>query len=148
MKALNEFLRKFDSFGVTLNFKYKSKERYTTGLGGIVTLLFIALTLIIGIYNFIPFYNRKNFTTIYYTLKLAETEQVYFDKSKVAFSIGLNCWTAYDGTKAEDLFDVQHKYIYWDVQNGKWVRKIENMKKHPCTPADFYNDFNINNSIN
>ena len=142
MKALNEFLRKFDSFGVTLNFKYKSKERYTTGLGGIVTLLFIALTLIVGIYNFIPFYNRKNFTTIHYTLKLAETEQVYFDKSKVSFSIGLNCRTSYDGTKAEDLFDVQHKYIYWDVQNGKWVRKEENMEKHPCTPADFYNDFN------
>ena len=89
MKAISDFLRKFDSFGVTLNFKYKSKERYTTGLGGIVTLLFIALTLIVGIYNFIPFYNRKNFTTIHYTLKLAETEQIYFDKSKVAFSIGL-----------------------------------------------------------
>ena len=142
MKAISDFLRKFDSFGVTLNFKYKSKERYTTGLGGIVTLLFIALTLIVGIYNFIPFYNRKNFTTIHYTLKLAETEQIYFDKSKVAFSIGLNCRQAYDGTKAEDLFDVLHKYIYWDIQNGEWARKIEDLGIHPCTHADFYNDFN------
>ena len=142
MKAISDFLRKFDSFGVTLNFKYKSKERYTTGLGGIVTLLFIALTLIVGIYNFIPFYNRKNFTTIHYTLKLAETEQIYFDKSKVAFSIGLNCRQADDGTKAEDLFDVLHKYIYWDIQNGEWARKIDDLGKHPCTHADFYNDFN------
>ena len=102
MKAINEFLRKFDSFGVSLTFKYKSQEKYTTGIGGIVTLLFVVLALVIGIYNFIPFYNKKNFTTIYYTLKLAETERVFFDKSKVAFSIGLNCWIAYDGTKEED----------------------------------------------
>ena len=91
MKALNEFIKKFDLFGVSLTFKYKSKEKYTTFLGGIITLLFITLALVVGIFNFIPFYNRKNFTTIYYTLKLAETERIIFDKSKIAFSIGLNC---------------------------------------------------------
>ena len=98
--------------------------------------------MVIGIFNFIPFYNKKNFTSIYYTLKLAETEQVIFDKSKVAFSIGLNCWIAYDGTKAEDLFDVFYKYIYYDIQNGSWIKHTDVMEKHPCTHADFYNDFN------
>ena len=142
MKSLRDFLRKFDLFGVSFTFKYKSKEKYTTGLGGIITILFIILFIFIGIYNFIPFYNKKNFTTIYYTLKLAETERVFFDKSKVAFSIGLNCWIGYDGTKAEDLFDVLHKYIYWDIQDGEWVRKFDLMENHPCTHADFYNDFN------
>ena len=142
MKILNGCLRKFDLFGVSLTFRYKSKEKYTTCLGGIVTLLFIALALVIGIFNFIPFYNKKNFTSIYYTLKLAETEQVIFDKSKVAFSIGLNCWIAYDGTKAEDLFDVFYKYIYYDIQNGSWIKHTDVMEKHPCTHADFYNDFN------
>ena len=142
MKSLSDFLRKFDLFGVSFTFKYKSKEKYTTGLGGIITILFIILIIFIGIYNFIPFYNKKNFTTIYYTLKLAKTERVFFDKSKVAFSIGLNCWIGYDGTKAEDLFDVLHKYIYWDIQDGEWVRKIDLMENHPCTHADFYNDFN------
>ena len=142
MKALNEFLRKFDLFGVLLTFKYKSKEKYTTILGGIVTLLFIVLALIISILNFIPFYNRKNFTTIYYTLKLAETERIIFDKSKVAFSIGLNCWKAYDGTKAEDLFDVSYIYNYYIVENGTWKKNIDIMTKHPCTHSDFYNDFN------
>ena len=137
MKALNEFLRKFDLFGVLLTFKYKSKEKYTTILGGIVTLLFIVLALIISILNFIPFYNRKNFTTIYYTLKLAETERIIFDKSKVAFSIGLNCWKAYDGTKAEDLFDVSYIYNYYIVENGTWKKNIDIMTKHPCTHSDF-----------
>ena len=142
MKALNEFIKKFDLFGVSLTFKYKSKEKYTTILGGIVTLLFIALALFVGIFNFIPFYNRKNFTTIYYILKLAETERIIFEKSKVAFSIGLNCWTAYDGTKAEDLFDIFYKYIYYELINGSWIKNTNVLEKHPCTHADFYNDFN------
>ena len=109
MKRLKEYIRKLDSFGVSYNFKYKSKEKYTTSFGGIVTLLFIGLALFIGIYNFIPFYNKKNFTTLYYVLKLAETEQIDFSKSRVSFSIGLNCWTGYDGTKAEDLFNMLKK---------------------------------------
>ena len=142
MKAISEFFRKFDSFGVPLTFKYKSKEKYTTGIGGIFTLIFVAIAIFLGVYNFIPFYNKKNFTTIYYVLKLAETEQIYFDKSKVAFSIGLNCWTGSDGTKADDLFDVFYKYIYWDFQDGEWVRKTDDLGTHHCTYNDFYNDFN------
>ena len=137
-----EFLRLLDCFGVPYTFKYKAKEKYTTSLGGIITILFIAISLFLAIYNFIPFYNKKNFTTIYYILKLPETEQVFFDKSKMAFSIGLNCWTGSDGTKANDLFDVYYKYIYWDVQNGEYKRKIENIKTHQCTYSDFFNSFN------
>ena len=60
----------------------------------------------------------------------------------MAFSIGLNCWIGNDGTKADDLFDVIHKYIYWDVQEGEYVRRIEEIETHTCTYADFYNDFN------
>ena len=142
MESINEFIRSLDCFGVSYSFKYKSKEKYTTSLGGIITLLFIALCLAEGIYNFIPFYNKKNFTTIYYILKLAQTEQIFFDKSKMAFSIGLNCWTGYDGTKAEDLFDIKYKYIYWDVQEGQYVSRTDFLGVHPCTYADFFNSFN------
>ena len=142
MKTVCGFLKVIDFFGVPYNFKYQAKENFTTSLGGIISIIFVVVCIALGIYNFIPFYNRKNFTTIYYTLKLPETEKVYFDKSKMAFSIGLNCWTGNDGTKADDLFDVIHKYIYWDVQNGEYVRKIEYIETHTCTYADFFNDFN------
>ena len=142
MKYIKALLRKFDSFGVSYSFKYKSEDKYTTSFGGIITILFIVVSLVIGIYSFIPFYNKKNFSTVYYILKLADTEQVFFEKSKVAFSIGLNCWTGSDGTKADDLFDVLHKYIYWDYQNNDWVRKIDFMGTHQCTHSDFFNDYN------
>ena len=143
MRNIKGFLRKFDVFGVPYSFKYKSKEKYYTSIGGFFTLLFIALALFFGIYNFLPFYNKKNFTAVYYVLKLDKTEQVYFDKSKVAFSIGLNCWTGSDGTKADDLFDVIHKYIYYDVENGEYVKHTDYVDTHSCTHADFYNEYNV-----
>ena len=142
MKGICGFLKVVDFFGVPYNFKYHAKENFTTSLGGIISLIFVVVCIALGIYNFIPFYNRKIFTTIYYTLNLAETEKVYFGKSKMAFSIGLNCWVGEDGTKAQDLFDVLHKYIYWDIQEGEYVRRIETIETHSCTYADFYNDFN------
>ena len=142
MKIIKGYLRKLDAFGVSYSFKYKSQEKYSTSLGGFITLLFTALALFFGIYNFIPFYNRKNFTTIYYILKLAQTEQVYFEKSKVVFSVGLNCVVGNDGTKAEDLFNVTHKFNYYDVQDGQYVKKVEIIGTHPCTHTDFYNEFN------
>ena len=142
MSSLRELLKKLDFFGVSFSFKYHEKEKFTTSLGGIISIIFITICLAFATYNFIPFYNRKNFTTIYYTLKLPETEQVFFDKSKMSFSIGLNCWTGKDGTKAGDLFEVLFKYIYWDVQNGEYVRRIDPIETHSCTHADFFNDFN------
>ena len=59
MRNIKGFLRKFDVFGVPYSFKYKSKEKYYTSIGGFFTLLFIALALFFGIYNFLPFYNKK-----------------------------------------------------------------------------------------
>ena len=85
MDSINEFIRALDCFGVSYTFKYKAKEKYTTPLGGIITLLFIALCIAEGIYNFIPFYNRKNFTTIYYILKLVLTEKIFLINQKWLF---------------------------------------------------------------
>ncbi len=142
MSVVGGFLKKVDFFGVSFSFKYQEKEKFTTSLGGIISIIFITICLAFGIYNFIHSYNRKYFTTIYYTLKLPETEQIFFDKSKMAFSIGLNCWTGSDGTNADDLFDVNYKYVIWAVQNGEYKRKIEYLGTHTCTYDDFFNSFN------
>ena len=69
-------IRKIDLFGVYYNFTYKSKERYQTSLGGLFILLFIIRVYVMGIYYFIPFMNRKNYTIVYYTMNLAATEAV------------------------------------------------------------------------
>ena len=141
MKSINSFLRKIDVFGVPYSFKYKEKEKYTTALGGFFVILFIAAALFMGIYYLIPFYNRKNYTTVYYTLALSHTEQVNFGESETAFAVGLNCWTGSDGTTADQLFRVDHKYIYYTLVNNEYLKNTEMIGTHVCTKEDFYNRY-------
>ena len=140
MKSIKSFLRKLDVFGVPYSFKYRDKEKYTTALGGLFVVLFIAAALFMGIYYFIPFYNRKNYTTVYYTLTMAKTEVVNFGVSETAFAIGLNCWTGNDGTVASDLFRIDHKYIYYKLEE-EYKKNTDMISTHQCTKADFYNRY-------
>ena len=139
MKSLKSFLRRIDVFGVSYTFKYKEREKYTTALGGLFVLLFIAAAAFMGIYYFIPFYNRKNFTTVYYTLTMSHTEQINFYRSQTAFALGLNCWTdEKDGTTADKLFRIDFKYIYYKLENNNYNKIINIMDVHLCTTADFF----------
>ena len=140
MKSIKSFLRKLDVFGVPYSFKYRDKEKYTTALGGLFVVLFIVAALFMGIYYFIPFYNRKNYTTVYYTLTMAKTEVVNFGVSETAFAIGLNCWTGNDGTVASDLFRIDHKYIYYKLEE-EYKKNTDMISTHQCTKADFYNRY-------
>ena len=142
MDFTKSILRKIDIFGVPYSFKYKSEERYTTTIGGFAVILFIILCVSFGIYYFIPFYNRKNFTAVYYTLSTANAAPISFLDSKTAMAFGLNCWTGRDGTTADQLFKLDFKYYHWKLIDGEYVRTISYLKNHPCTKQDFYNEFN------
>ena len=142
MKSIKSLLRNLDVFGVPYNFKYRNKEKYTTALGGLFVVLFIAAALFMGIYYFIPFYNRKNYTTVYYTLTMSHTERVSFGESETAFAIGLNCWKSEsDGTTADQLFRIDHKYIYYKLVDNEYKKNIEMIGTHQCTKDDFYNRY-------
>ena len=142
MESIKSFLCKIDIFGVPYSFKYKSEDKYTTPLGGLVVLLFISASIILGVYYFIPFYNRKNFTTVYYTLTTPQADKINFAETKAALSFGLNCWSGKDGTTADQLFNVDFKYIFWKYVNNTYKRDIIPLGSHPCTKEDFYNEFN------
>ena len=68
MKSVKSFLRKIDVFGVPYSFKYREKEKYTTSFGGLFIVLFIFAALFMGIYYFIPFYNREKIILQYISL--------------------------------------------------------------------------------
>ena len=141
MKSIKSFLGKIDPYGVAYQFKYREKEKYTTALGGFFLLLFIAAATFMGIYYFIPFYNRENYTTVYYTLTMSETERVSFKESETAFAIGLNCYDGSDGTRAVDLFDLSYTFIYYNIENGEYKKHYAGVNPHQCTKEDFYNKF-------
>ena len=103
MIRIKRLLRKFDVFGSPFSFKYENEGSFTTPLGGFFFILFLIVMSVVGIYYFIPFFNRKNFSIIYYTMNMASIDKIKLSESKAAFAFGLNCYDDDDGTKAEDL---------------------------------------------
>ena len=143
MKNIKKFLKKIDIFGVPFLFKYKNKEKYRTSLGGLFFIIYCVLVLFIVIYYFIPFINRKNFSTIYYSMNLGKTEQVILQESKAAFAVGLSCDVDDDGTKAEDLLNFMSRFIIFEKDHeGNKNKKKQVLTSHPCTYSDFYNNYN------
>ena len=144
MKLLRKLLKKVDVFGAPYSFKYKDEDKYTTATGGFFLILFFALSLSLGIYYFIPFYNRKNFSIIYYTMNMPSTDDIRLDESEANFAIGLDCGVnKKQNLKASDLFNVELKYVTFakDHEGNRNVTRYP-LSSHKCNYADFYNKFN------
>ena len=141
MKSFRNFLRRIDIFGVPFNFRYKTKDKYSTPCGGFLFLLFVVLALTFGIYYLIPFINRKNLSIIYYTMNIPETEVIKLKDSQAAFAIGLDC----ENKTAQDpyeIFNLEIKYVlYTKDMDGKYDKKKTPLVTHLCTYNDFYNNY-------
>ena len=142
MKTIKEFLRKIDIFGTPFNFKYKTRDRYSTPFGGFMLFLFVILALTFGIYYLIPFIKRKNLSIIYYTMNIPQTERIRLKDSKAAFAIGLDCDDKTD-LKAHDVFNLESRYIlYIKNMSGLYNKNKTLLSSHLCKYEDFYNDYN------
>ena len=142
MKTFKDFLRKIDIFGVPFNFKYKTKDRFSTPLGGFLLLLFASLSLAFGIYYLLPFLNRKNLSIIYYTMNIPKTEQIRLKDSQAIFTVGLDC-DDYTDLKARDVFKLETRYvIYLKNKEGGFDKNKTLLPGHNCTYKDFYNQYN------
>ncbi len=142
MKSFRNFLRKIDIFGVPFNFKYKTKDKYSTPLGGFILLIIASLSLGFGIYYLLPFLNRKNLSIIYYTMNIPKTEQIRLKDSQAIFTVGLDC-DDYTDLKAADVFKLETRYvIYLKNKEGTYDKNKTLLSSHNCTYYDFYNQYN------
>ena len=146
METILGILRFIDTFGVAYNFRYRDKKKYKTALGGFILVLFIVLVLVLGFQNFIPFVNRKNYTIVYYTMNLAETEEVNIFGSESNFALGLSCESNSKGNKDKtnifDLLKLHSSYIiYQKFNNGSYQKSEIFLTTHKCTYKDFYNKY-------
>ena len=124
MKSFRTFLRKIDIFGVPFNFKYKTKDKYSTPLGGFILLIIASLSLGFGIYYLLPFLNRKNLSIIYYTMNIPKTEQIRLKDSQAIFTVGLDC-DDYTDLKAADVFKLETRYvIYLKNKEGTYDKNM------------------------
>ena len=144
MKKIKNVFSKLDFFGVDFSFKYKNNDKYRTSLGGLFFILFCVAVLVIVIYYFIPFIDRKNYSIIYYSMNLAKTEKVILNESKASFAIGLTCNVDQEyGIKGEDLLNFESRFIILKKESdGQRKKTKEILSSHPCTYSDFYNNYN------
>ena len=143
MRLMKSFLRKIDLFGVYYNFNYKGREKYQTPIGGLFILLFIILVCVMGIYYFIPFIDRKNYTIVYYTMNLAATESINLFASESNFALGLQCdKNANEHQLITDLLDLKGKYVsYVRSSDSTYKKYTTELNMHKCTYDDFYNKY-------
>ena len=85
------FFKSFDYFGVQFNFHYKSREKYHSATGGVIFLGFVVLTLTYVSINIVSFIKRKNFSIIYYTTRLSETDEISFLNYSTNYAFGISC---------------------------------------------------------
>ena len=144
MKAFRPCFRKFDIFGSPFSFKYKGEGKYKTSVGGFLFAGYILVVIVIGTYYFIPFFNRKNFSIVYYSMNLLNTENILLKDSKSALAIGLDCDVdKRGGTKAEDLLEINFKFCTFKKdKEGKRSKTTTILNTHSCNYSDFYNIYN------
>ena len=145
MKKVRKFFKKLDVFGVPFLFLYKNKNSYSTSLGGLTFILFCIVALFVAIYSFIPLFQRKIYSIVYYSMGMAETEKISLKESKAAFAFGFDCPVDEKmGFKVEDLLDIRYQYIV-DIkdQEGNINKNIKILSTHPCNYSDFYNFYNF-----
>ena len=143
MKGTKRIFRKLDFFGVPFSLRYNDEEKYSTSLGGFFSIAFCVVVVVVGIYYFIPFFNRKNFSIVYYSMKISKTDQIILKDSKAAFAVGFDCEDGKDGTKVEDILDLQFlHYTFKKDKEGNHSKISEVLSTHPCNYSDFYNNYN------
>ena len=143
MEKCKNFFRKFDLFAILFSFRYNYENAYTSLSGGIVSILFCLISGGFGIYYFIPFIQRKNFSINFYTMNLPHTEQIKLDESKAVIAFGFECSPDKDGTRVEDLLKLEVKYYtYVKDANGKKKKIPKIIPTHTCNHTDFYNEYN------
>ena len=90
-KRIKSFFRENDYFAISFTFRYKKEDKFSTWQGGIITFIIIAIYLFFGIYYFIPFIRKKNFTIFYNTINLKGTSPITINMDSSEIKIGLEC---------------------------------------------------------
>ena len=142
MKALKKFLKKIDLSGLPFTFKYKSKDKYSTSLGGLILIFYGCVVIYFVVYYLLQFIYKENFKIIYYTANIEKTDIIKLKDSKVSFSFGLDC-ESNGRFKAEDLLKVEAKfYNHTKTKEGKYNLNTKVISSHFCTHEDFFNSHN------
>ena len=115
-KTTKNFFRESDAFGISFTFRFKKENNFATWQGGVLTFLIIAMYLFFGIYYFIPFVRRENYT-LFYDLK-NNVEQIKLNFSISSFEIKMDCHDENQNSKIKEYLNFSATYIT-KINNSK-----------------------------
>ena len=142
MRKIKKLLKKLDIFGIPMTFRYKTKDKYSSSLGGFTLILFCVLASTLGIYYLIKFINRENFKIIYYTINISKTDSLKLKDSNSTFTVGFDCESK-GRFKVDDVLKIEIQYInYTKSTDGKYNKNKTLLSDHFCNHKDFYNAHN------
>lgn len=142
MKKLKKLIKQFDYFGIEIHFLYQLKRKYYSTTGGLIFLIFLAISIIYIGCSISPLLSRKNMTVIFYDSKIEQTDQINFDNYTSRFSYGFVC-DGYDiKTNLDSIFQLVMKHISMKSENGNRTRTTTLLNNTKCNKNHFYNEFN------
>jgi len=143
---IKEFLKKFDYFGVNINFHYKSQDKYKSVPGGIMFILFIIFILFYICFYIKNFIMRKNMSIIYYNNNINKTDIINFYNYSINFAFGIECNNFENFTT---LKNIKESFTYsvsfvkaTRINNTNLTKEKEKINYHSCEYKDFNNEFN------
>ena len=106
-------LKIFDLFSTPFNFTYKREDKYSTKIGGIVTIIYVLLIIAYLIFQFIHFVKRDNYELVYLEENKDSTDILLFKRTKndLAYRLEFKNNNNFSLT-CEDLLDVKITYIH------------------------------------
>ena len=148
MLKIKEIIRKFDKFGVSFGFNYKSEGQFQTLSGGIIYIIFFIISIIYFIFCLTKYIQDRPMTVIYHNKELANTDKINFKYQKVGLAFKVYCDESSDNINIEDLLKMNLKLVK-SIRDNKGITKTrldKNLRK--CTYNDFYNLLNNELDIN
>ena len=148
---IKEFLKKFDYFGVNINFHYKSQDKYKSVTGGIIFILFIIFILTYISFYIKNFIMRKNMSIIYYNNNINKTDIINFYNYSINFAFGIEC---NNFENFSTLKEIKENFIYsisfvkaTRINSTNLTKEKETINYHSCEYKDFNNELNYSFDI-
>ena len=103
----------FDLFSTPYNFTYKRDDKYSTTIGGIVTIIYVLLIIAYLIYKFIPFVKKDNYELVYLEENKDSTDSLLFKEYENDLAYRLEYKNnSNSGFAYEDLFEVKINFVH------------------------------------
>ena len=140
------FLKNFDIFGITFNFRIETDEKFQSSTGGLWLIAFILLSIFLMINTIISYFNNPVFNSFYSEDALNFTDshdQINFYKEK--FDFGLTV-VSKSGIFPNDTFIIKGFYTEKN-NNTNYVSKRTELKQKDCNRNNFISDYNNTNKL-